>query len=65
MNDLTDIEIEIATLFSKGFNHSDVAKYRGVSKRTIDAQAARLIEKVGASNMVETVAILIREERIP
>jgi DNA-binding NarL/FixJ family response regulator len=52
---LTEREQRAATLIARGFRNADVADELGVSLRTIEADRARLMRKLGVSRRAELV----------
>ena len=52
---LTEREQRAATLIARGFRNADVADELGVSLRTIEADRARLMQKLGVSRRAELV----------
>ncbi len=52
---LTERERRAATLIARGFRNADVADELGVSLRTVEADRARLMRKLGLSRRAELV----------
>jgi DNA-binding CsgD family transcriptional regulator len=57
---LTLREIEILTWVARGKSALEAAKTLGISKRTVDAHVHSAMEKLGASNRTEVVALAVR-----
>jgi DNA-binding NarL/FixJ family response regulator len=58
--ELTEREQEVLELICKGQSNSEIAKYLGVSPRTIDGHRAHLLEKSGAKNAPQLVLYAIK-----
>lgn len=58
--ELTDREQEVLELICKGQSNSEIAKFLGVSPRTIDGHRAHLLEKSGAKNAPQLVLYAIK-----
>jgi DNA-binding CsgD family transcriptional regulator len=54
--DLTPAERAVARLIVEGRSDAEIAKARGVSKRTIANQIASILDKTGSRSRVEFVA---------
>ncbi len=57
---LTEREQEVLELICKGFSNSEIAKFLGVSSRTVDGFRARLFEKTGAKNAPNLVMFALK-----
>jgi DNA-binding NarL/FixJ family response regulator len=55
---LTKSEVEVAEGLLTGASHADVARERGVSKRTIERQLESIYRKLGVSSRYELVAFV-------
>ncbi len=58
--DLTEREQEVLELICKGMSNAEIAKYLGVSPRTVDGHRASLLEKTGAKNSPHLVMFAIK-----
>jgi DNA-binding NarL/FixJ family response regulator len=58
--ELTEREQEVLELICKGQSNSEIAKFLGVSPRTIDGHRAHLLEKSGAKNAPQLVLYAIK-----
>jgi DNA-binding CsgD family transcriptional regulator len=54
--DLTPAERAVARLIVEGRSDAEIAKARGVSKRTVAKQIASILDKTGTRSRVELVA---------
>lgn len=50
---LTPREHEVLTLTTQGLTNKDIARELGISPRTVENHRARMMEKMGASNLAE------------
>ncbi|WP_024804005.1 AAA family ATPase [Nocardia sp. BMG51109] len=50
---LSAVQLEIAVLVAAGYTNGDIARRRGKSKRTVDAQVAAIFSKLGVSSRRE------------
>lgn len=50
---LTPREHEVLTLTTQGLTNKDIARQLGISPRTVENHRARMMEKMGASNLAE------------
>jgi DNA-binding NarL/FixJ family response regulator len=57
---LTEREQEVLDLICKGFSNIEIAKFLGVSSRTVDGFRAKLFEKTGAKNAPNLVMFAIK-----
>lgn len=57
---LTDREREVLELICKGYSNTGIAKFLGVSTRTIDGFRAKLFEKTGAKNAPNLVMYALK-----
>lgn len=57
---LTDREREVLDLICKGFSNVEIARFLGVSSRTVDGFRAKLLEKTGAKNAPNLVMYAIK-----
>jgi DNA-binding NarL/FixJ family response regulator len=57
---LTEREQEVLDLICKGFSNVEIAKFLGVSSRTVDGFQAKLFEKTGAKNAPNLVMFAIK-----
>ena len=58
--ELTDREQEVLELICKGMSNAEIAKFLGVSVRTIDGHRSNLIEKTRAKNSPHLVMFAIK-----
>lgn len=58
---LTRREQEIFTWIAQGRSASDIAKLLCISKRTVDAHSQNVVQKLGAANRTQAVAIALRD----
>jgi len=58
--ELTEREQEVLELICKGQSNIEIAKFLGVSPRTIDGHRTHLLEKTGAKNAPQLVLFAIR-----
>jgi FixJ family two-component response regulator len=52
---LTDRERAVMELLVQGLHNRDVARHLGISPRTVEVHKARVMEKLGARNVVELI----------
>lgn len=57
---LSQREKEILDYICKGFSNAEIAKFLGLSQRTIDGHRSRLFEKTGAKNAPNLVLFAIK-----
>jgi DNA-binding CsgD family transcriptional regulator len=57
---LTQREVEVLTWVARGRSALESAKALGISKRTVDAHVQSAMQKLGASNRAEVVALAVR-----
>ncbi len=57
---LTDRELEVLDLICKGYSNVEIAKFLGVSQRTVDGHRAHLFEKTGAKNAPNLVLFAVK-----
>lgn len=57
---LSDREIEILSLISKGFSNQEISEKLFISKRTVDKHRSNIIEKTGSKNTASLVMYAIR-----
>ena len=57
---LTDREREVLELICKGYSNAEIAKFLGVSSRTVDGFRAKLFDKTGAKNAPNLVMYAIK-----
>ncbi len=58
--ELTDREQEVLELICKGMSNAEIAKFLGVSVRTVDGHRSNLLEKTGAKNSPHLVMFAIK-----
>jgi len=58
---LSDREIEILSLISKGFSNQEISEKLFISKRTVDKHRSNIIEKTGSKNTASLVMYAIRK----
>ncbi len=58
--ELTDREQEVLELICKGLSNAEIARFLGVSTRTVDGHRAHLLEKTGAKNSPHLVMFAIK-----
>jgi len=58
--DLTEREQEVLELICKGMSNAEIAKFLGVSVRTIDGHRSNLLEKTKAKNSPHLVMFAIK-----
>ena len=56
VDQLTPKELEVLRLLALGHTNSEIAEMRGVSLRTVEAQRARILQKLGRRTRAELVA---------
>lgn len=59
-NLLSDREIEILSLISKGFSNQEISEKLFISKRTVDKHRSNIIEKTGSKNTASLVMYAIK-----
>jgi DNA-binding CsgD family transcriptional regulator len=59
--ELTKREKEVLKLISEGLTAKEIAKQLGISKRTIEAHTANMLQKTGAKNKAHLVAMWYEE----
>lgn len=57
---LSEREMEVLELISKGLSNVEIAKMLGLSQRTVDGHRARLLEKTGAKNAANLVMYALK-----
>ena len=57
---LSERELEVLDLICKGYSNVEIAKFLGVSQRTVDGHRARLFEKTGAKNAPNLVLYAVK-----
>jgi len=57
---LSDREIEILSLISKGFSNQEISEKLFISKRTVDKHRSNIIEKTGSKNTASLVMYAIK-----
>jgi DNA-binding NarL/FixJ family response regulator len=57
---LTDRELEVLDLICKGYSNVEIARFLGVSQRTVDGHRAHLFEKTGAKNAPNLVLYAVK-----
>ncbi|MGE0087845.1 MAG: response regulator [Bacteroidales bacterium] len=60
VSQLSNREIEILSLISKGFSNQEIAEKLFISKRTVDKHRSNIIEKTGSKNTASLVMYAIR-----
>ena len=55
---LTARETEVAELMARGMSNADMAKALGVAPRTMDVHRTRVVDKMGARDTVQAVAMM-------
>ncbi|MGC2126085.1 MAG: helix-turn-helix transcriptional regulator, partial [Xanthobacteraceae bacterium] len=58
---LTLRETQVLTLIAHGQSGREIGNILGITKRTADAHAQSIIQKLGAANRPQAVGIAIRE----
>ncbi|RWX74654.1 PAS and helix-turn-helix domain-containing protein [Neorhizobium lilium] len=58
---LSDRRRQILTMVSQGKTNSDIALELALSKRTIEAHRARIMQKIGVRNTAELIAWFLRQ----
>jgi len=58
--ELTEREQEVLELICKGMSNAEIARFLGVSARTVDGHRAHLLEKTGAKNSPHLVMFAIK-----
>ena len=53
LNNLTSREMEILPLIVAGHSNKDIARHLGISHRTVEIHRARILNKTGATNLME------------
>ncbi|WP_374089011.1 response regulator transcription factor [Methylomicrobium lacus] len=64
MSDLTPREREVMSMVVAGFTNKEIARQLSISHRTVEIHRARVMEKTGASNLLE-LAHLCEQSRSP
>lgn len=59
---LWDSEWETLELLARGFTRKEVARARGVQRKTTENQIGHLLNKLGVSNYTQAVIVLHRAE---
>ncbi|HOW26678.1 MAG TPA: response regulator transcription factor [Bacteroidales bacterium] len=57
---LSERELEVLDLICMGYSNVEIAKFLGVSQRTVDGHRARLFEKTGAKNAPNLVLYAVK-----
>jgi len=57
---LTERELDVLRLISKGFNNSDIAKQLYISEGTVRNHVSAILEKLGASDRTQAAVIAIQ-----
>jgi len=57
---LTDRELDVLRLISKGFNNSDIAKHLHLSEGTVRNHVSAILEKLGVSDRTQAAVIAIQ-----
>jgi len=60
MPNLTRCQKEVLDLMSRGFTNSDIARHLGITPDGVNDHVRRFMQKLGAANRTEAVAIAIR-----
>ena len=58
---LTDRQVEVLRSLTRGLSNKEIAKQLGISSYRIQDHVNALLEKIGAANRVEAVAIALRK----
>ena len=61
---LTPRELEVLGWVARGKSASDVADILNITKRTVDQHVQTAIQKLGAANRTQAVAIALRDRLI-
>ena len=59
-NDLTDREMEVVTLVSRGFTNIQIANEMLISRATVKTHVSSILSKLGAATRTEAAALAIR-----
>ena len=58
---LTPRQAEVLESLSRGLTNKDIARQLGISDRSVDEHVEALLQKIGAANRAEAVAIALRK----
>ena len=58
---LTDRQVEVLRSLTRGLSNKEIAKQLGISSYRIQDHVNALLEKIGAANRVEAVAIALKK----
>ena len=61
---LTDRQLEVLALLATGLRYSEVATELSISARQVQRHAAQAVERVGAINVCQLIAMTIEEGHI-
>ena len=61
---LTGRQAEILQSLARGLTNKDIARQFGLSVRSVEEHVNHVIEKVGAANRTEAVAIALRKRLV-
>jgi FixJ family two-component response regulator len=57
LNGLTSRELEIMGMVVAGLTNKEIARHLGISHRTVEIHRAKVMEKTGATNLLELARI--------